>query len=150
MKSQVEAVIELVESVVEIVPGQAVELTDAQRKQVIDGLVNGFTKGEIKLRSLYDSDIKLRTYCAGLLSNWLRKSSKLNGGEQYQAKNPGSRSGSTEYKQAMQLKKFLVSQNKSIPAELEQFIATNAPQPKAKTKQIDVSSLPEELKNLVV
>lgn len=150
MKSQVQAVVELVESVVEVVPGQAVELTDAQRKQVIDGLVSGFTKGEIQLRSAYESETKLRTYCAGLLSNWLRKSPKLNGGEQYQAKNPGSRSGSAEYKQAMQLKKFLVSQNKSIPAELEQFITTNAPQPKVKTKQIDVSSLPEELKSLVI
>jgi len=43
-------------------------------------------------------DAKLRSYCSGLQSNWLRKDTRLNGGVKYVAKNPGSRAGSTDPK----------------------------------------------------
>jgi hypothetical protein len=66
------------------------------RGQVTNILVEGFNSGTIALDKTFESDAELRTYCSGLTSNWLRKDPRLNGGVKYEAKNPGSRTGSTD------------------------------------------------------
>lgn len=76
--------------------------TKEQRAQVTEILVEGFTSGKINLKDTpsnqakLSDDAKLRSYCSGLQSNWLRKDPRLNGGVKYVAKNPGSRAGSTD------------------------------------------------------
>lgn len=146
---QVDAVVSIVQGLEGFVPGK--KLTREQMAETVSLVVEGLSNGDISLseaaRAKYDTVEKLRAYARGLIDNWLRKSPELNGGVKYETKNPGSRSGSAEYKQALQLKRVLIEQGKSIPAELEQFIAKHAPV--AKTTEVDLSALPEELKNLV-
>lgn len=148
---QVDAVVTIVSGLEGFVPGQ--ELTDAQTDECVALLVQGLMSGEIQMgaeaRAKHDSEKKMRTYAGGLLSNWLRKSKVLNGGVQYVAKNPGSRSGSAEYKQAVALKKHLVGKGNEVPAELEAYIAANAPVAKVTEKAVEVSALPEHLQKLV-
>ena len=70
-----------------------VEISKEQRAQVNMVLFEGFRSGSIQLdREYTDSDLK--GYVSGLVSNWLRKDVRLNGGTKYAAKNPGSRAGS--------------------------------------------------------
>jgi hypothetical protein len=74
----------------------ASHLTRELRAQVTNILVEGFTTGTIALDKTFENEADLRTYCSGLTSNWLRKDTRLNGGVKYEAKNPGSRVGSTD------------------------------------------------------
>src|ERR1017187_1539482 len=71
----------------------ACQPTKEQRAQVNAILFEGFRAGTIELDREFD-DVGLKAYCSGLQSNWLRKDGRLNGGVKYEAKNPGSRSGS--------------------------------------------------------
>lgn len=66
-----------------------------QRKSVNQILFDGFRSEKIELDREYD-DKGLKSYVSGLQSNWLRKDARLNGNVKYQAKNPGSRAGSTD------------------------------------------------------
>lgn len=146
---QVDAVIAIVSGIEGFVPGN--KLSRDQMAEAVSLVIQGFNDGSISLsdtaRNKYDTEDKLKTYARGLIDNWLRKSPELNGGVKYEVKNPGSRSGSAEYKQALQLKKLLVEQGKDVPEALETFIQQHAPV--AKTKEVDLSALPEELKALV-
>jgi len=148
---QVDAVVAIVSGLDGFVNGNT--LTDAQRKEAVELITDGLVSGEIQMsteaRARHDNREKMRSYAGGLLNNWLRKSPELNGGTRYVPKNPGARSGGPEYKQALALKKHLEQQGVAIPAELEEFIAANAPTPKAKVKEVDVSALPEHLRTLV-
>jgi hypothetical protein len=72
-------------------------LTPEMRKCVIAMVVAGFAAGEVELsaegKAKYDTEAKLKSYTSGMVSNHLRKDKRLNGGEKYTAKNPGSRVG---------------------------------------------------------
>jgi hypothetical protein len=84
-----------------------------QRAQVNMILFEGFRSETIELDKSYD-DSGLKAYVSGLQSNWLRKDKRLNGNVQYVAKNPGSRTGSTD----PQIKAMrLLLSTKSDPAE---------------------------------
>lgn len=78
------------------------EPSKEERAQITEILVEGFKAGRITLKDTPSNnekladDAKLRAYCSGLQSNWLRKDERLNGGVKYQPKNPGSRAGSTD------------------------------------------------------
>jgi hypothetical protein len=148
---QVDAVISVVTGLEGFVPG--VKLTGEQRAECVKLLVSGLMSGEIEMsaeaKAKYSDEKSMKTYAGGLLTNWLNKSPVLNGGVKYEAKNPGSRSGSEEYKQALALKKYLIETGTEIPAELEQFIAEHAPVKVEKKKEVDVSALPEGLRKLV-
>ena len=94
----------------------------------------------------------MKTYIIGLLNNHLRKDTRLNGGDKYIAKNPGSRAGQgdPQIKASRQLLKTLVEGS----AEYEKvtaFINTKVAANKAAkaTIEIDTEALPEELRNLV-
>jgi hypothetical protein len=148
MKSQSKAVVEVVQAIVGVDTTKPAVLTSEQRKQAITMLAEGLMNGEINLSKDY-SEAKVRSYASGLLSNWLRKSPALNGGTKYQAKNPGSRSGSQEYKQAVALRATLTQRGEEVPAELVEFIEAHKPQPKSTAKTLDTSALPEHLQSLV-
>jgi len=148
---QSEAVVIFVKEITDV--SGKVQLTSDQRKQVVERIVAGIKEGTISFsesaRAKHDTDAKLRSYVGGMVTNWLNKNPELNGGVKYVAKNPGSRSGSLEYKQALALKSKLQSEGQDVPADLETFIAQNAPAPKGpKLVKVDTSSLPEALKAL--
>jgi hypothetical protein len=119
------------------------------RAAVTNILVEGFKSGTVELEKSFESDAALRVYCSGLTSNWLRKDKRLNGGEKYSPKNPGSRVGSSD-PQIKALRALL--QSKSDPSDREEiqgYINTRLAEigtTKTKKVTVDFDSLPEELR----
>ena len=99
--TQEEAVFQAIQNVVGEQEG-AYEPNKEERAQITEILVEGFKAGRIAFKDTPSNaekladDSKLRSYCSGLQSNWLRKDERLNGGVKYVAKNPGSRAGNTD------------------------------------------------------
>lgn len=142
--NQKEAVYNAVSSLGEVIPGQKVELTKAAKESVLDALVQGFEDDEIELSSKQDD---IRKYSVGLLNNWLRKDTRLNGGDRYEAKNPGSRSGSGDdmVKNLRLMLKTEVSaaQKVIIEAAIASRIAVIKP---TKVVEVDYSKIPDDIK----
>ena len=92
-----------------------------QRAQVNQVLFEGFKAGSIELSKTYD-DKGLKSYVSGLQSNWLRKDKELNGGVQYQPKNPGSRTGQKD-PQIVAMRMLQATQtDPARKAEIQEFI----------------------------
>lgn len=117
------------------------------RSQVNAILFEGFRNGTVELdRDFTDSELK--GYVSGLQSNWLRKDKRLNGGNKYSAKNPGSRTGSGDASlRALRalLSTLTTAEDKAevqsaIDARILEIQAT-----KVKAVSIDTSVLPAEL-----
>jgi hypothetical protein len=133
-----------------------VALSTEQRKTVINSIMSGFASGTVELSSeasaKYDTDAKLKSYTQGLVSNWLRKDTRLNGGDKYKTKNPGSRAGSGDdtVKALRTLLKTLTDADQI--AEVESEIATRVSAFKAsKTPKVEINAslIPENLRHLV-
>ncbi len=78
---------------------EAYDPSTDQRKSVNQILFEGIRSGSVELRdghAGHTDDKVLKSYVSGLQSNWLRKDPRLNGNVKYEAKNPGSRAGSTD------------------------------------------------------
>ena len=71
-----------------------------QRAQIINIVTEGILANEVdfsdQAKAKYDTPEKVKSYTSGMVSNWLRKDKRLNGGETYKPKNPGSRTGSQD------------------------------------------------------
>jgi hypothetical protein len=71
--------------------------TDEQKAMIRQVLLEGFKAGKIQFAkgvfTEYYDDKGQKEYVSGLLNNHMRKDKRLNGGVDYEAKNPGSRSG---------------------------------------------------------
>jgi len=145
MVNQKEAVFAVVSSIVGEISGP-VELTSSQKSTAVETLVAGFKAGEIRLDAVYD-DRKLKQYVVGLLNNWLRKDTRLNGGSAYVPKNPGSRQGSGDA-QLKALKALMsATAGDAERAEIQRYIdARTAEIAAAKQPVIDFSALPESLR----
>ena len=120
------------------------------RGQVNDILFEGFKAGSINYDGAVSADAELRAYVSGLQSNWLRKDKRLNGNVQYTAKNPGSRAGSTD-SQIKAMRMLLATKSDATEkAEIQSFIDKRLAEIKpAKSVEIDVNALPEELRHLL-
>lgn len=153
--SQKEAVFNAVTEVLGTFSG-TVELSTEQRKEVIGMIIAGFANGTVELSSeaaaKYDTDAKLKSYTQGLVSNWLRKDIRLNGGERYETKNPGSRAGGGDetVKALRSLRRSLTNttQIAEVDAEIAQRVAAfkASKQPKV---EINADLIPENLRHLV-
>lgn len=153
--SQKEAVFSAITEVLGNFSGSA-ELSTEQRKEVISSIMSGFASGAVELSaeaaSKYDTDAKLKSYTQGLVSNWLRKDVRLNGGSKYETKNPGSRAGSGDdtVKALRALRSTLT--NADQISEVEAEIATRVATFKAsKMPKIEINAelIPENLRHLV-
>ncbi len=77
-------------------------LTKELRGKVHAIVAEGFTSGTIEFdptaanQAKLADEAKLNAYVSGLISNWVRKDKRFNGGVSYVAKNPGSRMGSSD------------------------------------------------------
>lgn len=136
---------------------QACPITSEQRKQVIEQVTEGLLHGEIELsesaRAKYDTADKMRKYVNGLVSNWLRKDKRLNGNEEYQIKNPGSRAGAGDdvIKELRKLRSTFSKgsdEYQAIDDQIEKRLEQLRTE-KAKTVTIDIDKIPEELRHLV-
>lgn len=157
MKSQRESVFAAVCQVLGTTSfnGEA-KLTNEQRKEVIDTVAHELNAGDAQLsenaRAKFDTFEKIKGYSSGLVSNWLRKDTRLNGGDKYEAKNPGSRAGQGD--EMLKNLKALRSQltDSAHIAAVDEKIAERTAEiatSKAKTVSIDINSIPEELRHLI-
>jgi hypothetical protein len=134
----------------------AVELSKDQRDSVISMVTTGIMSGSVdfsaEAKAKHDTEAKIKSYTTGMVSNHLRKDKRLNGGEKYQTKNPGSRAGSSdEQLKALRALKTTLTTSDDIQA-VDKAIATRLAEiqiTKTKTVEINVSALPEAFRHLV-
>jgi hypothetical protein len=98
-------------------------LSSEHRNKINSILVEGFKSSSISLNRSFGSDAELRVYCSSLVSNWIRKDKRLNGGSSYSAKNPGSRLGSND-PQIKALRALMKNQSDPLKlTEIQSFIS---------------------------
>ena len=117
------------------------------KKALSESVIKSFNNNECALEKEQKS---LTSYVSGLISNHLRKDTRLNGGEKYTPTNPGSRSSDPQIRAARQLLK--TKEEGSVEAEkIQSFIDAKTAKIKAEKAKtaIDVENLPEELQGLV-
>lgn len=127
------------------------------KRRVATLIAEGMLTGEVELgaeaMAKYGTSIETLTskYVVGMVTNWWNKSKELNGGERYEAKNPGSRAGAGDptIKEMKLLRRHLeeagnVEGVAQVDAAIAQHLA--ASKPKA---EINLSLIPDELKELV-
>jgi hypothetical protein len=147
--NQKEAVFQAVSNITGHTEGKC-EPTTEQRKQIMAVLIEGFKAGKIDLDKEF-TDPELKVYVSGLLSNWLRKDTRLNGGEKYVTKNPGSRAGAGDPTlKAMMALLSIQAQGSpeyiEVQDEIIKYKATLA-ETKAKAIVVNYQALPEHLRN---
>ena len=159
MMNQKEGVFNAIVSVLKevgkaIVDGVACKLDDSERKSVIGIVANGLHNGDIALsadaKAKYDTVDKLeKKYVPGLVSNWLRKDTRLNGGEKYVTKNPGSRAGQGDetLKNLKLLKGTLTDaeQIAAVQSEIDKRVE-EIKKEKQKDVKVDLTKIPVELR----
>lgn len=139
-------------------------ITKEQRAAINTLMVEGFLSGEVKLKERSSSKLEnssaLKDYATSVVGNWFMKSKVLNGEVTHTTKNPGSRTNE-QMKQALALRKSLIEEgaDASKLEEVESFISNirenilaskPVKQPRQKkTKQINLSALPEQFHSLV-
>jgi hypothetical protein len=149
MMKQKEAVFQAITNVVGSFDGSVVLSTEA-RAQVHMILVEGFKSGDIALGTEYD-EADLNIYVTGLIGNYLRKDSRLNGGVKYQPKNPGSRTGQGDetLKAIRALKSTITSEDSRwedvCNAEATRLSEIQAAKKSTVAKVINFDALPAEL-----
>lgn len=155
MKTQKESVFSATVSVLGDFGSEA-KPTSEQRKQIIELVAKDLFEGRADFsdesKAKYDTFEKVRGYTGGMVSNWLRKDTRLNGGEKHTIKNPGSRAGQgDEVLKNLKALKTQLSDATHIAAVDEKIAEREAElaQAKAKTVTIDVSKIPEELRYLI-
>lgn len=161
MKTQKEAVYSAVMGIleshsVEFNEGQKIDdiFTKDMKTELSEAIKAGFTSKQIVFEDTpanaakLADDTKLSAYVSGLVNNWFRKDKRLNGGVQYIAKNPGSRTGSTD-PQLKALRALLVKVE-GTPAVDRVVTAIDKRLSELKpTVQINSSDIPEELQDLI-
>lgn len=119
------------------------------RKAVCAIVVEGIINGDVDYKKDNTDEKKVKEYVPGMVSNWLRKSPKLNGGTKYEIKNKGSRAGQgdAELKALKQLRKTTTDEEtlKEIDGHIERRTNEIAAE-KAKKVEVNFDALPEELR----
>lgn len=113
-------------------------VTKEQKSAITDEVTRMLAEGEAELskeaRAKYDDAKKLRSYTAGMVTNWFLKSKELNGNTKHEIKNPGSRAGSGDekVKQMRALRAQLVAMgNDDAVAKIDEAIKARLAEIKA-------------------
>jgi len=146
MLNQKEAVYQAITGMFELSGEGPVELTRDQKHSVIEVLMSGFENRKISYAGEVPTGKELRNYCSGLLNNWLRKDTRLNGGTKYEAKNPGSRRGSTDPQVSALRKLQSIQTDPAKVAEIQVYIDRRLAEIAPKPEPIDVNAIPAELR----
>ena len=111
-------------------------------------VLDGFKTGLVNKNSGGNDEVSLRKYVPGLINNWVRKDKRLNGGETYIPKNPGSRTGSGD-ETLKNLKVLLAAvTDPEAKVAVQQEIDKRMAELKPKV-EINLDLLPEHLRHLV-
>lgn len=163
--SQHEAVVQVTEAHLgeRFIPGADVKeyATKADKHAIAAKISEMMLEGAVELsdgaRAKYgeSAEVLASRYVVGMVTNWFNKSTRLNGGAKYQAKNPGSRAGGgDEQVREMRLlrKQLEALGNADGVARVDAAISERISELKvksAKTIEVDVSNLPAALRDLV-
>lgn len=137
--------------------GNKFDPSKEQRKEIVSMVASAMEAGEVDLsdsaRAKHSTPEKLHSYCNGLVSNWLRKDKRLNGGVKYEIQNPGSRAGAGDdvVKELRKLKATFPQgseQRDAIDQEIEKRLEKIRAE-KAKSVEINTDLIPEELQHLI-
>src|SRR5690606_23085189 len=122
---------------------------------VTDGIWNGTVAMKAASKAKHDTKEKLlKDYVKGMVNNHLRKDTRLNGGEKYETKNPGSRAGSgDEQLRSMRALRATVT-SEADKAKVDEAIKARlaelqAEKNKGKVKEINADLIPDDLKHLL-
>ncbi len=135
-----------------------VKPTSEQRKQIIELVAADLFEGRAEFsddaKAKYPTLEKIKGYTSGMVSNWLRKDTRLNEtGGKYEIKNPGSRAGQGDavLKNLKALQDSLTEQEHkdAVQVKIDERMAEIASTKAKKTVTIDVSQIPEELRHLI-
>ena len=131
---------------------QAITLSKEEKAKVNSIVTTSIMMNETdfsaEARTKYPTEDKVSGYVSGMITNWLKKDTRLNGDVKYTAKNPGSRAGQGD-SVLKELKKLA-----SVTTEPEYKLAIDeainqrrAEIAKEKTSEvvIDVSKIPADL-----
>ncbi len=152
MLTQKEGVYNAIASLKSFDDGDEVVLSKDEKATVVEMVCASFEANEVALsdnaRAKFDTPEKLRSYTSGMVNNWLRKDTRLNGGSKYVTKNPGSRAGSGDSViKNLKLLKSTISDDAKI-AEIDSAIEarkTEIAAEKAKDVEIDFSVISPDL-----
>ena len=102
-------------------------VTKEIRANIIACVTNGLLSGEVEMsaegKAKYDTEGKMRGYVSGLVSNWFRKDTRLNGNVKHTVKNPGSRAGAgDEQIKALKLLREVKADDAEAVAEIDKAI----------------------------
>lgn len=165
MKSQVNAVVETILSVLEE-NGIEYELnSEVNVKDVLNPdmlidvrqqLLTGFNNNEIsmtdKARVKNNTEKLMKSYVSGLVNNWVRKYKPFNNGVKYEIKNPGSRQGSgdEQVKEMRKLLKTIPTDQTATRAQIQTAIDARIAVIKPESVvEINTDLIPEHLRNLI-
>ena len=132
----------------------AVNLSKDQRESVIsmvsEGIIAGTVDFSAEAKAKHDTPAKVKMYTTGMVSNHLRKDKRLNGGEKYEIKNPGSRAGSGDPAlKALKALRTTITDEEQIKLIDEAIEARTAELTVTKKVTIDPEALPEHLRHLI-
>ena len=128
-----------------------VRLTEHEKMTVTMLMIDFFREGNVRFSNRYSNQEKmtntnrLMRYTVGLVTNWVAKDKRLNGGEEHV---PTPRSADPQLKNLYLLKKASANDPDKL-AKIEKFIAKRKAEiaaEKVKTVEIDMSAIPDELK----
>ena len=149
MLSQKESVYKTVTNVMGKQEG-AYQPTPKEKLQIIEIISTGIMQGEIafseEAKLKYDTPDKVKSYTSGMVSNHLRKDTRLNGGTKYQIKNPGSRAGTSDPE--IKAMRALIKSGTLNPAQLsivQERLDAKLAEIKANKVEIDLSAIPADL-----
>lgn len=126
----------------------AIALTKDQKEQVYALISAGFKSGSIEFKGGCPDDAKLAKYIPGLVNNWVRKDTRLNGDVKYTAKRPGSRAGSGD--ESLKAMKALLAMTPDEDAKRTIQAAITQRQAELKPKAtINTDALPPALRKFV-
>jgi len=132
----------------------ATEIQKASKDKIVDlvtqSIIGGETEFSVEAHAKHTTVADVRKYVVGLVNNWFRKDTRLNGGTKYVAKNPGSRTGIAD-PQIKELKKLL---DLHPEAATDINAAINARQAEINATKVQVTVnldlIPASLRGLIV
>ena len=121
--------------------------TKEDKSKIVDNLLESFGKGEWEVKSPQEN---MRNYTVGLLNNHMRKDVRLNGGDKYTPKNPGSRTHQSD-DQVKNMRLLLKGFNEGSPeyTKIKKVLDERIKELSVKEIDIDIESLPKELRGLI-